>query len=312
MARKVRGEEILARAKESLKKAKTVNDLRKAQAVVFPLEHGMSLKETAEAIGVSKGWACQLRNCFIREGGISCSNKKLRGGRRRENMSVEEEKKFLLPFFEKAKSGGILVVNDIKEAMDKHLGRNVALSSTYNLLHRHGWRKLTPTKRHPQSDIEAQEEWKKKLSNTIAIIDEEWSGEAPIKLMFMDEARFGRISETRKCWCPKPLRPICYSMITREYTYAYAAVSIIDGKMDSLILPYTNGDCMQIFLDEISNRYPNNRVIMTLDGAGWHRNESLIIPDNIRFLSLPPYSPELNPVEHIWDDLREKAFHNIT
>jgi len=151
----------------------------------------------------------------------------------------------------------------------------------------------------------------KKLSNTIAIIDEEWSGEAPIKLMFMDEARFGRISETRKCWCPKPLRPICYSMITREYTYAYAAVSIIDGKMDSLILPYTNGDCMQIFLDEISNRYPNNRVIMTLDGAGWHRNESLIIPDNIRFLSLPPYSPELNPVEHIWDDLREKAFHNI-
>jgi len=161
MARKVRGEEILARAKESLKKAKTVNDLRKAQAVVFPLEHGMSLKETAEAIGVSKGWACQLRNCFIREGGISCSNKKLRGGRRRENMSVEEEKKFLLPFFEKAKSGGILVVNDIKEAMDKHLGRNVALSSTYNLLHRHGWRKLTPTKRHPQSDIEAQEEWKK-------------------------------------------------------------------------------------------------------------------------------------------------------
>ena len=78
--------------------------------------------------------------------------------------------------------------------------------------------------------------------------------------MFMDEARFRRISETRKCWCPKPLRPICYSMITREYTYAYAAVSIIDGKMDFLILPYTNGDCMQIFLDEISNRYPINRT----------------------------------------------------
>ena len=68
---------------------------------MFPLEHGMSLKETAEAIGVSKGWVCQLRNCFIREGGISCSNKKLRGGRLRENMSVEEEKKFFLPFFEK-------------------------------------------------------------------------------------------------------------------------------------------------------------------------------------------------------------------
>jgi transposase len=100
-------------------------------------------------------------------------------------------------------------------------------------------------------------------------------------------------------------------MVSQEYTYAYAAVSVMDGKMDSLILPYVNGDCMQIFLAEISARYPNNRMIMVLDGAGWHRNESLIIPDNICLLSLPPYSPELNPVEHIWDDLREKAFHNL-
>lgn len=42
----------------------------------------------------------------------------------------------------------------------------------------------------------------------------------------------------------------------------------------------------------------------------WHKNESLIIPDNIRLVRLPPYSPELNPVEHVWDDLREKEFHN--
>jgi len=129
--------------------------------------------------------------------------------------------------------------------------------------------------------------------------------------MFMDEARFGRISDTRYCWCPKPFRPVCYSMVSQEYTYAYAAVSVMDGKMDSLILPYVNGDCMQLFLDEMSARYSNNRIIMVLDGAGCHRNESLIIPDNINLVSLPRYSPELNPVEHLWDDLREKAFHNL-
>ena len=100
-------------------------------------------------------------------------------------------------------------------------------------------------------------------------------------------------------------------MVSQEYTYAYAAVSVTDGKMDSLILPYVNGDCMQIFLDEMAARYPSHRMIMVLDGAGWHRNKSLIIPDNIRLLRLPPYSPELNPVEHLWDDLREKAFHNL-
>lgn len=129
--------------------------------------------------------------------------------------------------------------------------------------------------------------------------------------MFMDEARFGRISDTRFCWCPKPFRPVCYSMVSQEYTYAYATVSVADGKMDSLILPHVNGDCMQLFLDEVSSRHPTERIIMVLDGAGWHRKESLTMPDNIRLLSLPPYSPELNPVEHLWDDLREKSFHSL-
>jgi transposase len=161
MARKARGQDIVEDAKAYLSKAKTAEALRQAQAVVFPLVYGMSLEKTAEAIGVSPGWACQLRNRFIKEGKVFEADKPLRGGRRRENMTIEEEKEFLLPFFEKAKSGGILVVNDIKNAMDRQLGRQVALASAYNLLHRHGWRKLVPDKRHPQSDVEIQEAWKK-------------------------------------------------------------------------------------------------------------------------------------------------------
>ena len=160
MARKARGRDILEIAKTYLSKAKTAEALRQAQAVVFPLAYGMSLAQTAEAIGVSPGWACQLRNRFMKEGSVSEVNKP-RGGRRRENMNIEEERAFLLPFFEKAKAGGILVVSDIKEAMDRRLGRQVALASAYNLLHRHGWRKLAPDKRHPQSDVAIQEAWKK-------------------------------------------------------------------------------------------------------------------------------------------------------
>ena len=99
-------------------------------------------------------------------------------------------------------------------------------------------------------------------------------------------------------------------MVTQEYTYAYAAVSVADGKLDSLILPHVNTICMQIFLDEVASRYPDERIIMVVDGAGWHNSDSLVVPENMRLLKLPPYSPELNPVEHIWDDLREKSFHN--
>lgn len=128
--------------------------------------------------------------------------------------------------------------------------------------------------------------------------------------MFQDEARFGRICDTRRCWCPPPARPVCQAMISQEYTYAYAAVCVADGDLDPLILPHVNGECMQIFLDEVAARHPYDRIVMVLDGAGWHQSTSLRLADNLRVLKLPPYSPELNPVEHLWDDLREKSFHN--
>jgi len=142
-------------------------------------------------------------------------------------------------------------------------------------------------------------------------LNESWPGEGPIRVMFQDEARFGRISDPRRCWCPKPIRPLCLAMVTQQYTYAYAAVSVADGVLDTLILPYVDSDCMQVFLDEVAARHPGDRIVMILDGAGWHVSGTLVVPTNIRLVSLPPCAPELNPVEHIWDELREKNFGNL-
>ena len=83
------------------------------------------------------------------------------GGRERENMSIEEEKAFLESYLEKARAGGILIVSDIHQALEERLGRKVALASAYNLLHRHGWRKLAPDMRHVETDQKMQENWKK-------------------------------------------------------------------------------------------------------------------------------------------------------
>ena len=128
--------------------------------------------------------------------------------------------------------------------------------------------------------------------------------------MFQDEARFGRLSRCRYCWAKFPLRPTVKAMLIHQYVYAYGAVSIPQGNFDSLVLPHVNGSCMALFLAEMSRRYPNDNIVMVLDGAGWHKNKSMPIPDNVRLLSLPPYSPELNPAEYLWDELREKHFHN--
>ena len=161
MSRLSRGKEVLQKAKDYLGKARTVEELREVQAVVFPLEFCLTLEQTAQAIGKSVRWTSQIRSEFIRRGGQRPNDKLCRGGRRRQNMTREEESLFLAPFLDEAKKGGILIVNGIKQELEKHLGRKVALASAYNLLHRHGWRKLAPDKRNAKTDEEAQDEWKK-------------------------------------------------------------------------------------------------------------------------------------------------------
>ncbi len=131
-----------------------------------------------------------------------------------------------------------------------------------------------------------------------------------LRLMFQDEARFGRINDPRRCWSPKGFRPEVGTQIVREYTYAFGAVSPHDGTLDSLVLPVVTAKAMSIFLAEVARRHPEEFILMFLDGAGWHRAHDLSVPDNMRLEALPPYSPQLNPVEHIWDEIREKWFTN--
>jgi transposase len=159
MARSPRGQEVLPKALQQLAKAHDVNELRVLQAVVLPLVHGMSIHETALAVGRSPRWVTMARNGYIREAGTKRS--KNQAIRNHAHMSLAEEKVFLAPFLEKARCGGMLVVNEIHRAMEERLGRKVALASAYNLLHRHNWRKPAPGKRNVEDEAQAQEDWEK-------------------------------------------------------------------------------------------------------------------------------------------------------
>ena len=98
----------------------------------------------------------------------------------------------------------------------------------------------------------------------------------------------------------------------REYTYAFGAVCPFDGASDFLILPNMDSPNMNIFLQEISQRHQDRNILIFMDGAASHRSKEthLTIPSNIHIEILPPYSPDLNPTENIWDEMREKFFKN--
>ena len=119
--------------------------------------------------------------------------------------------------------------------------------------------------------------------------------------MFQDEAGFGRINKPKYCWCKKGIRPSVPCHHIREYRYAYGAVEPTSGESCFLIMPYCNTNCMNVFLNHLSMSYPNDIIILVCDGAAWHKAKALIVPENIRLVFIPPYTPEMNPIEQIAD-----------
>jgi len=128
--------------------------------------------------------------------------------------------------------------------------------------------------------------------------------------MAADEGRFGRLGEVRSCWSPTGIRPVVPKQQVREYVYAYVTVAPQLGQMTTLVLPYANTQMMNLFLKQVSEEFREYFIIMQVDKAAWHRSKSLQIPENIRLLPQPAHSPELMPVEHLWEDIRENYFYN--
>jgi len=128
-----------------------------------------------------------------------------------------------------------------------------------------------------------------------------------LRIMFADEARFGRMNRPRPCWAPIGIRPEVASQLIREYVYLYGAVSPKDGTCVYLVMPAPDTECFQIFLDTLAKKYPKNLILLFVDGAGNHRSDELEIPPIIILQPLPPYAPELNPQENIWDEIRERS-----
>ena len=125
--------------------------------------------------------------------------------------------------------------------------------------------------------------------------------------MFADEARFGRMNRIRPCWAPIGTRPGVAAQLIREYIYLYGAVSPKDGTCLYLIMPTSNTACFQVFLDVLARKFARRDILLVLDGAPNHRCGDLTVPHNITLLYLPPYSPELNPKENLWDKSAKKS-----
>ena len=134
--------------------------------------------------------------------------------------------------------------------------------------------------------------------------------EPKLRVMFFDESRFGTHSKVGHGWFEKGVRTSVSISLGFKNFYVYSAVECQTGASHSLLMPYVNTVCFNIFLKSLSKQYPYDKLLFILDGAGWHKSKQLQIPHNIEFMYLPPYSPELNPVERLWNYIKQNTIKN--
>lgn len=135
--------------------------------------------------------------------------------------------------------------------------------------------------------------------------------EKKIEVWCQDEARFGQQGTLTKVWAAKGSRPTAVKQTEYEWVYLFAAVNPVTGESSAMLAPTVNTDYMNAHLRFISEQAGcDKHVVLILDQAGWHVAKALKVPKNITLHHLPPYSPELNPVERVWAYLKSHYLSN--
>ncbi len=129
-----------------------------------------------------------------------------------------------------------------------------------------------------------------------------------IRVFSEDETRYGLLSTTRRRITQRGIKPITKINPCYESVYLYGAVEPLTGERFFLEFSHLTSDCFQCFLEKFSEAFSESLNLLVLDNGRFHQAKSLKIPENVVLLFLPPYSPELNPIERLWQDIKAKLF----
>jgi transposase len=128
---------------------------------------------------------------------------------------------------------------------------------------------------------------------------------------FEDEARFGQKGALTTVWAERGSRPGAPKQTAYANLHVLTAVCPATGRAEGLVAPKLDAGVVQTFLEQLSAAIPaGTHVLLVWDGAGYHVAKRLRVPGNLTVLRLPPYSPELNPVERLWLYLRQHYWSN--
>jgi transposase len=199
---------------------------------------------------------------------------------------------------------------DARRILRDEFGVILGRQAVYDLLHELGYSSLMPRPQHEQANPEVQEFFKEIVVEQIDAIAE-MDPDKEIRTYHQDEARFGQKGTIARVWALRGSRPRAGRQTGFTSLYVLAAVCAATGAMSALIMPEMNIEVINLFLEQFSRELPAGvHAVLIWDGAGFHTGADLVVPGNVSLIQLPPYSPELNPVENLWHYLRSHHWSN--
>jgi transposase len=199
---------------------------------------------------------------------------------------------------------------DIQRIWANEFGLLRSLAGVYHLLHRLGYSCLRPRPRHRQADPEQQAAFLRELPNRLQAIAAEHPGKR-LRIYFQDESRFGQQGTTTQVRAERGSRPTAVRQTQYQYLWVLGVVCPETGQAEGLLSPQLNTSIVSTFLEQFSGTLSEDeQAVRIWDGAGFHVSGKLQVPDNISLMKLPPYSPEINPIENLWHYLKSHFWSN--
>jgi len=287
------------------RKEKELWKKERLQAIKLLLETELSYEKVADAVGKDPSSIMKWAKMF-RDGGLAQLLVRGNGGGRKAKMSAEIEEALL----EKLRVGAFRTAGQIERWLQEEHQLTYGEGSIYYVLGKLGGRLKVPRPSHQKKDEEKVRRFRTTLAEQLISLD--LPKDQAMKLWVYDEMRYGLHPLLRKMWSLIGTRVI--APVNRRFKWGYVLGAIeVEGSGSEFL--YTNGlgkDMDALFIEQISASSPDEIHVIIGDGAGFHHKEGQAnkeaLPENVRILTLPPYSPELNPIEKFWDVVKDGIF----
>jgi transposase len=291
---------------EALANCKDVSDQQRLLAMRLACGGQLTAAQIAEQVGISRrqffNWIEELK-----AGGVS----RLLSRQHRGGPAPKVQGKVLEEFQAGLKLGRWKRAKEIQQWLRSQHQVKLGLKGVYYWLGKLGGVLKVPRKTHAKKDAAKAVEFQRTLCEKLRNLSV--AGGRPVRLWVADEHRYGLIPVVRKCWTLRGERPTAPYQTRYEWGYLYSALEV-DGENTAqfLFLPGVSLSLSRIFLEQVAASDPQAEHVIIWDQAGFHPDPKLhAVPDRIHLVPLPPYSPELNPVEAIGDVIKDRIGNTL-